>query len=278
MQGVIGTLSALKSLRLDSNGLTKLPNTIGDMHNLERLSLEFNQLLFLPPTTPNLTSLTVLDCSKNSLRALPLKIGHLESLQELHCNDNQLYLLPDSIGMCSNLHTLALSNNFISVIPSSICFLSNLTQLSVNNNSIKVIPPVMSQNELLISFDFANNPILDPPQLVLSKGFEAVMMYLKKMFDVTFTGHLDLRDLQLPDLPADLLGAMGGGDQDDSKKNGKEEGSANLQIKLGAPLKQLSLTGNRIKYLPTFVGELSALKALIMDDVSMCECVFMHDL
>lgn len=73
------------------------------------------------------------------------------------------------------------------------CFLTNLTHISLRDNRVKVLPPVLSQNVLLANFDFDNNPILDPPLLVLNQGFKAVMQYLKRMFDVTFTGHLDLR-------------------------------------------------------------------------------------
>ena len=325
MPGVVGTLSSLKVLMLDHNGLAKLPNAIGELVKLERLAVEHNDLTVLPPTMVNLTSLTFLDASHNNLRILPYKIGELGSLEELHADNNQLYSLPQSIGMCTSLHTLALSNNFISVVPLSIQYLSSLTHLSVKNNAIKVLPPAMSQNELLVNFDFANNPILDPPKLVLEKGFDAVMLYLKKMFDVTFTGHLDLRDLQLPDLPADLLGAMGGAGDEGSSSATTEarppsarKGTAPA-VKLGVPIRfgllptsqprasnpihciswtqsrwnhssarwhdfshfshsfinlpidliaprELSLTGNRLEYLPPFVGELSALRDIHIDD------------
>lgn len=269
MPGVVGTLTNLLVLMLDHNGLAVLPNAVGELIKLERLGVEYNDLMTLPPTMVHLTSLTFLDCSHNNLRLLPLHLGDLVSLQEVHANNNQLYSLPNSIGSCTSLHTLAISNNYISLIPVSIQYLSSLTHLSVKNNTIKVLPPVMSQNELLVNFDFENNPILDPPKLVLEKGFEAVMIYLKKMYDVTFTGHLDLRDLQLPDLPADLLGAMGGAGEDGGGTQARpssRKGTAAPAVKLGVPIRELSLTGNRLEYLPPFVGELSALRDIRIDD------------
>lgn len=38
-----------------------------------------------------------------------------------------------------------------------------------------------------------------------------------------------------------------------------------LQVKKGVPIRELSLTGNRLQYLPPFVGELSALQKLHTD-------------
>ena len=57
---------------------------------------------------------------------------------------------------------------------------------------------------LLVNLEYENNPIEDPPQLVLQQGFKSVMGYLQRMFDVTKTGHVDLRDLQVLSL-LDLL-------------------------------------------------------------------------
>ncbi len=61
-----------------------------------------------------------------------------------------------------------------------------------------------SQNVLLVNLEYENNPIEDPPQLVLQQGFKSVMGYLQRMFDVSKTGHVDLRDLQVLTL-LDLL-------------------------------------------------------------------------
>jgi len=67
-----------------------------------------------------------------------------------------------------------------------------------------VLSPGLSQNVLLVNLEYENNPIEDPPQLVLQQGFKSVMGYLQRMFDVTKTGHVDLRDLQVLSL-LDLL-------------------------------------------------------------------------
>jgi len=101
----------------------------------------------------------------------------------------------------------------------------------------------------------------------MRQGFGSVMGYLERMFQVTKTGHVDLRDLELQDMPSDLLGVLGtGGKGDlgqrpDSAKTKKPKKAA----KGPAAITKLSLTGNKLEYLPAFVGELSSLRKLHMD-------------
>ena len=196
--GVVGTLSSLQTLLLDHNSLSKLPNSVGDLIWLERLSVEHNALVSLPPTLPRLTSLLQLDVSFNQLRSLPLGIGRMVGLQELCVQNNQLQFLPESVALCTDLHTLAFSFNEVSEIPAGVSQLTNLTHLSFRTNRIPMIPPALSRNILLVSMDYAENPVADPPQLVLDEGFQSVMDYLKRMFDVTLSGHLDLRQHPRP--------------------------------------------------------------------------------
>ena len=96
------------------------------------------------------------------------------------------------------------------------------------------------------------------PTLVLRQGFAAIMGYLQRMFDVTATGHVDLRDLELQDMPADLLGVVGVGDGEKVAKTPARKGKRKQSG--AAPITKLLLTGNKLQYLPAFVGELSALR------------------
>jgi Leucine-rich repeat (LRR) protein len=198
LPGVVGTLSSLQTLLLDHNSLAKLPNAIGDLVWLERLSVEHNALAALPPTLPRLTGLLRLDVSHNRLRALPLGVGRMAGLQELCAAGNRLQALPESLCQCTDLHTLALSDNEVAEIPRGLSCLTNLTHLSFRANRVPAIPPALSRNVLLVTMDYDDNPIADPPQLVLREGFQAVMDYLTRMFDVTVSGHLDLRSRPAP--------------------------------------------------------------------------------
>jgi Leucine-rich repeat (LRR) protein len=187
-------------------------------------------------------------------------------LQELYAHNNELTYVPASIETCSNLHTLTFSNNLLSELPYGVGYLTNLTHLSVKNNHISVLSPGLSQNVLLVQFELDDNPIKDPPLLVLQQGFKAVMAYLQRMFDVKTTGHVDLRDLELKDMPADLLGVLGAGDTKTGSRPSTAGSKKGRKTKGPAPIQKLSLTGNKLEYLPAFVGELSSLRELKMDD------------
>jgi len=266
LPGVVGTLTALRTLVLDDNALPKLPNSIGDLVLLERLNIDQNEIALLPPSLPRLTALTLLDVSNNGLKSLPHKLGHMVGLQELYAHNNELTYVPASIETCSNLHTLTFSNNLLTELPYGVSYLTNLTHLSVKNNQISVLSPGLSQNVLLVQFELDDNPIKDPPLLVLQQGFIAVMAYLQRMFDVKTTGHVDLRDLELKDMPADLLGVLGAGDTKTGSRPSTAGSKKGRKTKGPAPIQKLSLTGNKLEYLPAFVGELSSLRELKMDD------------
>ena len=227
LPGVVGTLSSLQTLLLDHNSLSKLPNSVGDLIWLERLSVEHNSLVALPPTLPRLTSLLQLDVSHNQLRSLPLGIGRMVGLQELCLQNNQLQFLPESLCQCTDLHTLAFSCNEVAEIPAKVSLLTNLTHLSFRSNRITMIPPSLSRNILLVSMDYAENPIADPPQLVLDEGFQSVMDYLKRMFDVTFSGHLDLRRVSFSFLRSRTVGRA---------EAAKEMNRGNLSARARAPI------------------------------------------
>lgn len=82
-------------LRLDSNNLTSLPDSIGVMTNATEIHLEENQLTKLPATFNRLSGLRKLFLNNNKLTALP-DIYNLEKLATLAVHKNQLYD-PDNI-------------------------------------------------------------------------------------------------------------------------------------------------------------------------------------
>lgn len=108
----------LKLIKLSSNKLKVLPNSIGDLKNLTELELDNNELKTLPDSIGNLTNLVSLDLKNNKLKTLPDSIGNLTKLETLYLDNNQLKTLPDSIG---NLDIyIHLSNNPIEKLPKSL--------------------------------------------------------------------------------------------------------------------------------------------------------------
>jgi Leucine-rich repeat (LRR) protein len=107
----IGQLTALTTLRLDSNAIASLPPAIGNCVSLKLLSLAKNMLAGLPAEIGKLHALTNLNVSQNSLAALPPSIGSLYNLHTLRLDNNQLAQLPDSIILCPMSGYLLVANN-----------------------------------------------------------------------------------------------------------------------------------------------------------------------
>ena len=107
----IGQLTALTTLRLDSNAIASLPPAIGNCVSLKLLSLAKNMLTGLPVEIGKLHALTNLNVSQNSLAALPSSIGGLSNLHTLRLDNNQLAQLPDSIILCPMSGYLLVANN-----------------------------------------------------------------------------------------------------------------------------------------------------------------------
>ena len=114
----------LEWLRLLSNQLTTLPESIGDLSSLEKLWLSSNQLTTLPESIGDLSSLEDLSLTINQLTTLPESIGNLSSLEFLGLSSNQLTSLPESIGNLSSLRILFVSHNQLTTFPESFCNLS----------------------------------------------------------------------------------------------------------------------------------------------------------
>ncbi|KAJ7585096.1 adenylate cyclase [Mycena floridula] len=88
----LASLTTLRTLKLDHNKFTSIPETLGDLAWLETLS-----------------------CAENSLGALPNSIGCLQRLEILDAHSNNLTAIPDSLWNCRSLFKINLTSNLLCV-------------------------------------------------------------------------------------------------------------------------------------------------------------------
>ena len=103
---------SLGELRLDSQRMTMLPDSMGQLAALTTLDLRYcNKLTGLPKWIGHLTALTTLDLrSCESLTGLPELMGQLPALIMLNLSScRSLTKLPESMGQLTALETLNLS-------------------------------------------------------------------------------------------------------------------------------------------------------------------------
>jgi Leucine-rich repeat (LRR) protein len=163
---VLGQLTNLTSLYLNSNQLTVLPESIGQLTSLTSLSLSSNQLLALSEALGQLTNLTSLYLRSNQLTALPESIGQLTNLTSLYLSHNQLTALPEAIGQLTNLTSLYLRSNQLKALPEALGQLINFTSLDLRYNQLTALPEALGQLTNLTSLDLRSNQLTALPEAI----------------------------------------------------------------------------------------------------------------
>ena len=118
----LGSLTALKDIRLNSNSLTgPIPAELGDLTALTILNLLGNSLTgAVPEELGSLSALRILWLHENDLTgSVPATLGNLTALNDLRLFDNNLTgSIPAELGDLSALTTLLLDSNTLSgVVP-----------------------------------------------------------------------------------------------------------------------------------------------------------------
>ena len=156
----------MKSLYLNGNQLTTLPESIGGLTALTSLDLSDNRLTALPESIGGLTALTSLYLFRNRLTTLPESIGGLTALTSLYLFCNRLTALPESIVGLTALTNLYLSFNQLTALPESIGGLTALTSLYLNGNQLTTLPESIDGLNALKLLDLSLNQLTPSPTLL----------------------------------------------------------------------------------------------------------------
>jgi hypothetical protein len=140
---VVGNLTALEYMRVDSSRIRSLPSTIGNLSRLTTLLVTNDSLTRLPTQVTSLRQLEKLWVSGNQIAALPVGIGNLNVLRDIDVSSNRLTTLPDELIQCDSLHSL---NANIAFDNNNICALSDamvafLASMGITNWRSPSCPP-----------------------------------------------------------------------------------------------------------------------------------------
>ncbi|MDR2783203.1 MAG: AAA family ATPase [Treponema sp.] len=97
LPAAISAFTALETIDLSCNRLSKLPETIVNLQNLRKLKANDNDLMELPENIDRLFLLETLDVSGNRLTRLPDGIQNLRRLKNFDFNLNKFNEAPNSI-------------------------------------------------------------------------------------------------------------------------------------------------------------------------------------
>ncbi|EAL72309.1 leucine-rich repeat-containing protein [Dictyostelium discoideum AX4] len=140
----IGLLPNLKHLSLAANQLSQVPEFLSQLKSLESLELGINQFTSFPLNICKIKSLTLLRLETNNIKSLPDDFINLENLKDLSLLDNQLKEIPDSLP--NNIEKLNLGcNDIINSYSKSLIRISHsLTTLNLSENKIEVLDESLS--------------------------------------------------------------------------------------------------------------------------------------
>ncbi|KAG2675986.1 hypothetical protein I3760_12G030600 [Carya illinoinensis] len=179
----IGLLQKLKILKVSGNKLGSLPDSICHCRSLVEIDVSFNNLTYLPTNIGyELVNLKKLSIHLNKIRSLPSSVCEMKSLRWLDAHFNELHGLPLAIGRLTNLEILNLGSNFsdLKELPDTFGDLTNLKELDLSNNQIHALPDTFGRLDNLIKLNLEQNPLVIPPAEVVSKGVEAVKVFMAK--------------------------------------------------------------------------------------------------
>uniref|UniRef100_A0A7S3LX85 Leucine rich repeat domain containing protein n=1 Tax=Palpitomonas bilix TaxID=652834 RepID=A0A7S3LX85_9EUKA len=188
--------------------------------------------------SPFETTLVSLIAQRNQLRSVPAALAALSNLTEVDFGSNMLVKVPTALRALRKLKLLTLSDNLIEEVPPFIGSLTSLTKLWVGGNFIRFLPSELGFLSLTL-LDWDDNPVVDPPVEILSKGLPITMDYFKRMERAKQTGILNLRQSGLTSLPPSVLSLT--------------------------HLTQLLLSSNDIRTLPAELEEFGSLRLIEVD-------------
>ena len=173
-------------LELAKLGMTSMPLEIlrpPFSPEVRVLNLTDNQIEEVPPEISNCSELTQLKLFGNKLKSIPVEIVKLNRLKLLWLGSNKLKSVPNEVGRLTGLEALSLDQNELEMLPITLGRLSGLKELRVDKN------PKM----------------YGPPKHIVTMGRTRIMHYLRLMDHGDMTGVLTLKELNLTELPREML-------------------------------------------------------------------------
>ena len=266
----IGKLQALSKLYVSSNQLTSMPDSIGNLQALSRLYVDGNKLTSLPESFGDLQALWWLDVSHNQLTSLPEEsIGKLQKLLWLDVSHNQLTSLPESIGKMQKLDWLDASYNQLTSLPEeSIGKLPRLSCLRVAANQLTSLPESIGKLQALLELHVSANQLTSLPESfkslralrTLHLSDNSLTSLPESIGDLQALWWVDMSHNQLTSLPEESIGKLQKLSWLDVSYN---QLSYLPHAKLGK-LVCLKASGNRLKLLPEYLGNLEQLETLAL--------------
>jgi adenylate cyclase len=135
----VGTFERLRSLKLNSNPVTKFEIRV-PVPTLKLLNLSNAQLASIDESFNNMPSLEQLVLDRNYFVSLPSQIGNLRKLENFSIAHNSVRQLPPEVGCLTELRMLDVRGNNIRKLPMELWWANKLETLNASSNILEHFP------------------------------------------------------------------------------------------------------------------------------------------
>ncbi|GAB4040438.1 leucine-rich repeat domain-containing protein [Spirosoma gilvum] len=160
----------LRSLNIQGNKLTKIPESIRQNRRLESLWLGYNKLNTLTDTDVKtlrrMRRLADLNLYSVGLTRLPNSIGRLKRVKVLDLYYNKFIELPPQLGKMKRLEQLAVAHNELRNLPVGLTKLRRLQVLYAHHNHLSQLPDEFTRLQKLRVLDLGYNWYVSAPSVL----------------------------------------------------------------------------------------------------------------
>jgi Leucine-rich repeat (LRR) protein len=169
--------SALESLDLGENLLTRFPNGIRHNKKLKELNLQENKLTLDRKIKRN-PYLEKLALQHNHITRVPSSIRQLKNLRKLYFNYNTISHVHSSIRFLDKLEQISFYHNDLTAIPFGVYHLKSLREIDLFYNQIEMLDTTFNDWKQLTMLYLSHNRIVSlPKQIQQLSGLQGLYIW-----------------------------------------------------------------------------------------------------
>ncbi|MFK5970719.1 MAG: leucine-rich repeat domain-containing protein [Candidatus Marithrix sp.] len=272
-------LTNLSSLDIGNNSFTQFPTEVTSLSNLSSLYLDNNNLSSIP-TGFTFPSLQTINLDNNQFTEISAKITNFPNLRYLYLKSNQINSIPTGFTL-SSLQNLYLDDNQFTEIPAEIKNFPNLTYLSLRSNQVSSISSQIANLGSLETLYLDDNQLTGtiPAEIINLSSLVYLYLYDNQISSIpTNIGNLSslqrlyLYDNQITSLPSQI------GNLTNLTYlylyNNQLTGSIPTSLENLTQLIYLKLNNNQLTgSIPTNIGNLTSLRYLYLNDNQLTDSI-----
>ena len=202
MDAVLEGCVQLDSLNAGQNQLTSFPNLNGCVETIKTLILDWNSITAIPDDIEHMVSLEFLNMNHNLLTSLPTAFKHLERLIVLYVSGNNFMITLNIWSPAALVFTASYANMSSFPVTSNA---PKVSALHLSHNTIeKVYPSSFTGDQSVDTIGLDNNKLTSFPPIAILRNLTTLYLAVNRIEAVLWSD-ANPQDLVVSDLPLQHL-------------------------------------------------------------------------